>query len=130
MAETSDTNEVTIIVQDTTPPDFEFSVTPTVLWPADHKMVKIVPAWTASDICDQTPEVSLVSITSSEPDDDKGDGNTIGDIQITNDGSIYLRAERSGKGTGRVYTIIYQAVDDSGNTAVRSATVTVPHDQR
>ncbi|UCE99911.1 MAG: hypothetical protein JSV82_02270, partial [Planctomycetota bacterium] len=47
-----------------------------------------------------------------------------------NDGSIYLRAERTGTGTGRIYTISYQAVDDSNNVAVDSATVTVPHDQR
>ncbi|HIJ54290.1 MAG TPA: hypothetical protein HPP66_14240 [Planctomycetes bacterium] len=41
-----------------------------------------------------------------------------------------LRAERSGTGNNRVYTITYRAVDDCGNAAVRSATVTVPHDQR
>jgi len=33
-------------------------------------------------------------------------------------------------GSGRIYTITYQAVDDSGNVAVARATVTVPHDQR
>ena len=125
-----DTNEVTIIVQDTTPPDFTLSVTPTTLWPANHKMVLIRPSWTASDICDASPEVSLVSITMNEGDEAKGDGHTAGDIQTGDDGSIRLRAERSGSGSGRIYTITYQAVDDSGNAAVASATVTVPHDQR
>jgi len=119
-----DTNEVTIIVQDTTPPDFTLSVTPTTLWPANHKMVLITPTWTVSDICDDSPEVSLVSITMNEDDE------TTGDIQIDNDGSIYLKAKRSGTGSGRIYTITYQAVDDSGNAAVARATVTVPHDQR
>jgi len=125
-----DTNEVTIIVQDTTPPDFTLSVTPTMLWPANHKMVLITPTWTAIDICDESPEVSLVSITMNEGDEAKGDGHTAGDIQIGDDGSIRLRAERSGTGSGRIYTITYQAVDDSGNAAVARATVTVPHDQR
>jgi hypothetical protein len=67
--------------------------------------------------------VTLVSITMN------GDGATEDDIQIGDEG-ILLRAERSGKGIGRVYTITYQAVDDSGNVAVESAAVTVPHDRR
>ncbi len=125
-----DTNEVTIIVQDTTPPEFTLSVTPDTLWPANHKMVLITPSWTASDICDASPEVSLVSITMNEGNDTKGDGHTTLNIQIGDDGSIYLRAERSGSGSGRIYTITYQAVDDSGNVTVARATVMVPHDQR
>jgi hypothetical protein len=35
-------------------------------------------------------------------------------------------AERNEYGTGRIYTITYQATDESGNTATKSATVTVP----
>jgi len=34
-----------------------------------------------------------------------------------------------GRRDGRVYTITYRAVDDSGNAAEQSATVVVPHDQ-
>ena len=120
----------TVIAQDTIPPDFEFSVTPTVLWPVNHNMVLITPSWTASDICDASPEVSLVSITMNEDDDAIGDGHTTGDIRVDPDGSIYLRAERSGSNSGRIYTIVYQAVDDCGNVTVRSATVSIPHDFR
>jgi predicted outer membrane repeat protein len=123
-----DTNEVTIIVQDTTPPDFELSVSPTMLWPPNHKMHEITPSWTVSDECDVTPDVSLVGIVMNECDNTIGDGHTTDDIQIGEDGSIYLRAERSGTGSNRVYTITYQAVDDSGNVTVRSATVSIPHD--
>ena len=32
-----------------------------------------------------------------------------------------------GPSSDRVYTITYQAVDDYGNTTVRSATVSIPH---
>jgi len=120
----------TISVVDTTPPEFALAVSPTVLWPANHKMVLITPSWTVSDKCDATPEVSLVSILVNEAGDTKGAGNTSDDIQIGDDGSIYLRAERSGAGKDRVYTITYRAVDDCGNSAESSATVTVPHDQR
>ena len=93
-------------------------------------MVLITPSWTVSDDIDPTPEVSLVSIVANEGDDTIGDGHTSDDIQIGEDGSIYLRAERSGTGSDRIYTITYEAVDACGNVAVSSATVTVPHDRR
>jgi hypothetical protein len=119
----TDSNEVTISVQDTTPPEFEMSVSPAVLWPPNGKMVKITPTYAVSDLCDEQPEVFIVEITMNEV------GNVNDDIQIT-DGYIFLRAERIGKGTGRVYTITYKAVDNSGNETVQSATVTVPHNHR
>jgi len=126
----SEPDYVVITVEDNTPPELTVSVTPEVLWPANHKMVLITPTLRVSDNCDESPEVTLVSISSNEDDDSKGDGHTTDDIQISANGSIYLRAERSGKGSGRVYTITYQAVDDAGNVVVDSATVTVPHDRR
>jgi hypothetical protein len=115
---------------DTTPPEFELSVTPTMLWPPTHKMVLITPSWTVSDDIDPSPEVSLVSVVAAEGDNTIGNRYTSDDIQIGEDGSIYLRSERSGTGSSRIYTITYEAVDDCGNVAVSSATVTVPHDRR
>jgi hypothetical protein len=126
--EDSEPNEVVITVVDTTPPEFSLTVSPAVLWPPNHKMVEITPSWTVSDECDASPDVSLVGIVMSEGDDTIGVGHTSDDIQIGEDGSIYLRSERSGAGSDRIYTITYQAVDDSGNTTVRSATVSIPHD--
>ena len=118
----------TLTVVDTTPPDFELSVSPTMLWPPDHKMVLITPSWTVSDECDATPQVSLVGIVANEGDNTIGDGHTSNDIEIGEDGSIYLRSERSGTSDDRVYTITYKAIDDCGNATVRSATVSIPHD--
>lgn len=114
-----------ITVTDTVPPDFEFLVEPAAIWPPNNKMVRITPVWTVRDICDAAPGVSLAGITMNEVDDTPGDSNILIDV----DGSIDLRAERNDSGSGRIYTIIYQAIDRSGNAAVRSATVTVPHDQ-
>jgi hypothetical protein len=134
------TDEVVITIQDTTPPELSVSVSPAILWPPDHKMVLLTPTWTVSDICDESPTVKLVGITMNEADktltydamfdDTLGDGRTANDIQVGQDGLIYLRAERSGTGTGRIYTLTWQASDDSGNVTRRSATVTVPRDQR
>jgi hypothetical protein len=107
---------------DTTPPEFELSVTPTILWPPSHKMVLITPSWTVSDDSDPSPEVSLVSVVMNEADDTIGDGHTSDDIQIGEDGSIYLRSERSGTGNERVYIITYEAVDYSSKRNRRHST--------
>jgi hypothetical protein len=48
-------------------------------------------------------------------------------VEIGDDGSIYLRARKSKEGSGRIYTITYQAVDDFGNVTEESATVAVRH---
>ena len=104
-------------------PEFDLSVSPTILWPANHKMVKITPAWTATDLCGQPLEVSLVDITANKPCNPD-------DIKIAPDGSISLCATRSGNSKGRIYTLVFQACDSTGNCTTKTATVTVPHDMR
>ena len=139
----SATCTTTVTVEDTTPPDISVIVSPDTLWPPNHKMVDIVATMTASDICDAAPNVVLTSVTCNEPDDAKGkpwdiqdstsgDGSTVSDIQGADIGTMdyefQLRAERAGKGDGRIYTITYTVTDASGNSANASATVVVPHD--
>ena len=110
-------------VPDTTPPEFSLFVTPTILWPPNHKMIKITPTCTATDICDPSPQVSLVDITTNEPCNPD-------DIKIAPDGSISLCATRSGNSKARIYTLTYKACDSSANCTVKTATITVPHDKR
>ena len=105
----------------------QLSVTPDVLWPANHKYVDIDATVSVSDNSDANPTVTLLSVTSNEPDNGKGDGNTVDDIVIVDDFHFRLRAERSGPGDGRVYTINYQVADSCGNTATATTEVTVPH---
>ncbi|MBI2058971.1 MAG: hypothetical protein HYT87_04295 [Nitrospirae bacterium] len=123
----SDTDDVLVTVSDTTAPTLSVSVSPSSLWPPNHKMVPITAAFSVSDVCDASPAVVLGSATSNEPDNGLGDGDTENDIQTA--GGLQLRAERSGTGTGRIYTLTYQATDSSGNSTTATATVTVPHDQ-
>ena len=123
----------TVTVIDTTAPDISVTVSPDMLWPPNHKMVDVTATVTVSDICDAGPTVVLTSVTSNEPDNAKGngDGNTVNDIQADigdEDYEFQLRAERAGKGDGRIYTITYTVTDASGNSASASATVVVPHD--
>ncbi len=110
-------------------PTLEVSVTPDMLWPPNHKYVTVVPTITVSDNFDPNPMVTLVSVESNEPDDGLGDGDTPNDIVINSDGTFSLRAERSGTGDGRIYTITYQATDACGNSTQATATVRVPHDK-
>ncbi len=121
-----------VTVEDTTPPEIDVVIDRDVLWPPNPKMADIYANVTVSDICCAVPTYVLTSITSDEPDNDKGDGNTVDDIQGasygTPDLAFQLRSERSGKGDGRVYTAIYTATDCSGNTASDTAYVRVPHD--
>ena len=68
----------------------------------------------------------------SEAVNGPGDGNTEADWEVVpSDGTwnIWVRAERSGQGVGRVYTIEVQVTDASNNSSVRTFTVTVPHDR-
>jgi hypothetical protein len=125
------TDTVSITVADTTPPEITIVVTPDDLWPPNHKYVEVTTEVTAQDLVDPSPNITFVSITSNEPDNAKGigDGNTGDDIIIVDDFTFKLRAERAGTGSGRTYTITYQATDTSGNTAQAHATVTVKHNR-
>ena len=115
-----------LIAQDQENPVIQ-SVTPSrnVLWPPNHKMVPVTLEVSATDNW-QVVSARIVGVTSNEPQNGAGDGNTAADWQITGDLSVELRAERSGKGPGRVYTITVEVSDWVGNTSEQSTTVTVP----
>ena len=68
-----------------------------------------------------------ITVTSNEPDNGTGDGNTSPDWEILNDHIIKLRSERSGTGDGRIYTIVVSCTDQYNNTGSDSVTVLVPH---
>ena len=125
------TDEVVVTVVDTTPPVVTLQSNPLSLWPPNHKLVDVHTTVRVDDC--QPVTVSLVSVTSSEPDNGTGDGDTVGDIQGAELGSadadVKLRAERSGNGPGRVYTLVYKVVDAGGLETTATTSVTVPHDQ-
>lgn len=126
-------NAAVVTVADTTPPDLSVQLSPTVLWPANHKMVNIRALVQASDLCGDVAEVKLLSIVSNQPDNGIGDGHTSRDIAAkigTLDQNFRLRAERAGPGRDRIYSVTYQATDDSGNSTQASVNVVVPHDAR
>jgi uncharacterized delta-60 repeat protein len=120
----------TIAVEDTTPPMItDISTSPSNLWPPTHKMVTISVAVTATDNCG-VPVCSITSVTSNEPENGLGDGDTAPDSEINGDLTVNLRAERSGTGSGRVYTLTATCNDGCGNSSSGTVDVTVPHDKR
>lgn len=129
----ADSDTVVVTIADTTPPSVTVVLDPAQLWPPNHKLATIEATVTAVDLCDATISIRLQSITSSEPDDGQGDGDTPNDIQGAvvgaDDRSFLLRSERGGGATGRTYTVCYEAEDGSGNVGSSCATVTVTHDQ-
>jgi hypothetical protein len=121
----SDHDPVIVGICETTAPVVEVTATPDTLWPPDHRYRDVTASVSVTD-ADPSTAVELVSVTSNEPDNGEDDGNTVNDIVIVDDFHFELRAERSGVGTGRVYTITYLVTDACGNSTSASATVTVP----
>jgi hypothetical protein len=118
-----------VTVEDTEPPGIgHLRATPAVLWPPNHKMREVAIEY---DVADNCPGVTCaLSVASGEPakcDDDADDEAP--DWAIVDAKHVWLRAERSGQGKGRTYTITATCTDGAGNTATGSTAVVVPHDQ-
>ena len=144
-----------VTVTDTVAPEIVCTTDVDTLWPPKHGLHGVTLVVTATDTC-TSPPTSLpitVRVSSSEPDNaaGSGDGNTVGDVDgqdgytapvdVTSSfsfdaqtgqwtGTLLLRAEREGTGTGRKYTIDVSAMDNAGNSATTRCCVVVPHDRR
>ena len=101
-------------------------------WPPDHGYQTVAVTdfvASASDDCDPTVNITsvyILKITSDEPENGAGDGNTLNDIVIAAGcKTAQLRAERSVSGNGRVYTITFKVKDSAGNFTTATAQVTV-----
>jgi PKD domain len=124
--------EKTLTVRiDRTAPTLTCSASPSVLWPPNHRLVQVSVSVDVQDALAGPGTFVLADATSSEPDEGLGDGDTRHDIQGfepgTADTSGSLRAERSGRGSGRTYGLIYRGADAAGSTAACTARVRVPH---
>jgi len=110
------------------PPEVDVDLLTESLWPPNHKMVKVADI-SATD--DKDGLDLSVEVTSNEPINGPGDGNTNSDWEWNADtGELFLRAERSGGKSGRVYTVSVIATDSDGATDTESFEVTVPHSKK
>lgn len=111
---------------DTTAPAINWvKASPDSLWPPNHQLIPVSVSLKSSDDSGAAPICRLVRITSSDPDNGTGDGDTVGDTAITGPLTAKLRAERSG-GKERVYTLTVQCTDSAGNATTSAAFVKVP----
>ncbi len=127
----SDTCIATVNVKDTTSPTISGVIAnPNILWPPNHKMVPVTVNAVVSDNCDASPMTKVISVTSNEPINGTGDGDTAPDWEITGDFTVNLRAEKSGNGNGRIYTVTVESTDADGNSSTQDVTVIVPHNKK
>lgn len=122
----SDTRSFTVTVMDETAPVIaNVSTSVTSLWPPDHSMKEVIVNYDLSDNCFVLD--SMITVSSNEPENGLGDGDTSPDWKVINNHLVQLRSERSGTGKGRTYTITITALDESGNMATAVSIVMVPH---
>ncbi len=125
----SDSKTVDINVQNENDPPNASLAFPSeeCLWPPKHNFVEIK----ILGVTDPNDNASIVidSVTQDEPTEGLGDGDTAIDAIINDDGSVLLRAERSGTGDGRIYKIEFTASDIEGSDS-GVVEVCVPHNRK
>ena len=129
---TTDTSPFTVTVNDTEGPSVTDPIaSPSSLWPPNHQMRNVTVSYSATDNCTSAGNITCIisSVTSNEPVNGTDDGDTAPDWQIVNNHLVRLRAERSGIGTGRIYTITVRCTDQYGNHTFKTVLVTVPLSQ-
>jgi hypothetical protein len=125
----------TVKVNDTQGPTITVTTQPIEMWPPNHQyhtfnISDLVASATDNCSGNLINSVVIASVSSDEPENGSGDGNTTDDIVIAaNCKSVQLRSERQGGGNGRVYTLVFKATDAAGNVSTASRTVTVPANQ-
>jgi hypothetical protein len=130
------TDEVTIVVEADAAPEIVLKDGSTLLWPPNHKTYPYAAEDLVEEVLDDCSDVPNHAVhftraTSDEPDNGKGDGNTENDVSFASGCSeAHVRAERSGKGDGRVYELFLQVEDGAGNLSDEARfRVRVAHDQ-
>ena len=99
-----------------------------VIWPPNHKMVPITIVG-LPDPDNLGITIVVTGIQQDEPLQAAGSGNTQPDGSGVGTATAWVRAERSGPGTGRIYFISFSATNATGNQCTGTVQTFVPHDQ-
>ncbi len=98
------------------------------LWPPNKKMVQVATVSAKDNLAGLVKGSFKVTGVSNEPSDPKHPDIVISP-NASGDFVIQLNADRSGNGSGRIYTLTTTASDLADNTSTVNATCKVPHDQ-
>jgi hypothetical protein len=120
---------------DTTPPEIGLDEPkPSMLWPPNHQFVDVTIIGMASDNCALELDMNVsVEVIDADGGPEHEPDYEIVAATIGEDGKIEivisLRAERSGEGDGRIYSIAAEVIDDVGHSSIDTVEVLVPHDK-
>jgi hypothetical protein len=99
----------------------------TALWPPNHKF-QIISLSGLTDPDGDPTTLTITGVTQDEPINGLGDGDASPDAATAGSPSkVQIRAERSGKGDGRVYAINFTGADNRGGSCTGTVRVTVGH---
>jgi hypothetical protein len=119
---------VVVKVIDTTASTLAPTADKTILWPPDKKMVLVTITANAGDNSG-LPVTLTATVSCNEPNDGSVYWTEPVIDQATGIITVQLKADRLGKGKGRMYTIGITAMDQFGNMSSTQVVVSVPHDQ-
>jgi hypothetical protein len=119
---------ISVVVVDTTPPEFSVTAAPAAITHPNHRMVAVELDVVTRDACGDVGVLLTGADSNAPPHPGKGRPGFLADIQDaelgTDDRAVRLRAEGNPKVPPRVYTLTYSATDESGNESL--ARVEVP----
>jgi uncharacterized repeat protein (TIGR01451 family) len=127
-------NSFTVMTTASNPPPI-INLNPGImLWPPNHIYHTVTVEQMVASVSDNCPisadDVVIEQVTSDEPDNALGEGDTVNDIVIAPDcRSVQLRSERAGPNDGRVYTITLSLTDSGGAVTMVDFLVSVPKGQ-
>jgi hypothetical protein len=107
------------ISENRTPDCSRSTASPSVIWPPNGKMIPV----SILGVTDPEGDPVALKVTGISQDEPGAAFSGIGSSVAR------VKAERDGKGDGRVYRIEFQATDPSGASCTGQVTVCVPHDQ-
>ena len=96
------------------------AASPSVIWPANGKMIPV----SILGVTDPEGDPVALKVTGISQDEPGANFSGIGSSVAQ------VKAERDGKGHGRVYRILFEATDPAGASCAGEVTVCVPHDER
>ena len=95
------------------------TASPSVIWPANGKMIPV----SILEVTDPDGDPVAPKVTGISQDEPGAAFSGIGSSVAQ------IKAERDGKGDGRVYRILFEATDPTGALCAGEVRVCVPHDQ-